>query len=91
VLDIVGEWPILYIPAVLRGMGRVADCILEMWQEEASSGRLFTRCRISNEPLELPDGEYTLDFGNRSVRTHKYHGGWELNFLYDAEPFTQAA
>ena len=90
-LEIAGAWPVLRVHAVLRGMGKVADCIVEMWQEEASSGRLFTRCRIANEPLELPDGQYIVEFGDHSVRTHKYHGAWELNFLYDAEAESQAA
>ena len=72
-------------------MDKAVECVLETWQEESTSGRLFTRCRIVDDPVELPDGAYTLEFGGRSVQTHKYHGAWELNFLYGAEADMQAA
>ena len=85
------DWPVLRVPAVLRGMDNVVDCTLETWQEESMSGRLFTRCRIVGEPPELPDGRYTLEFASRSVRTNKCHGAWELNFLCDREADVQAA
>lgn len=87
----VGDQLVIRVAGVLHGMGSVADCTLEMWQEESSSGRIFTRCRIVNDPPELADGLYQLKFGERSVRTNKYHGGWELNFLYEAESGMQAA
>jgi hypothetical protein len=91
VLDAFREFPVLRVSATLRGKDQIAECTLEMWQEEASSGRLFTRCHIVDDPPELPDGAYLLDFGERSVRTNKYHGRWELTFLYDAEADMQAA
>ena len=90
-LDAIREFPVLRVSGSLRGMGQVAECSLEMWQQEASSGRLFTRCQIVDDPPQLPDGPYLLDFGERSVRTNKYHARWELNFLADAEADMQAA
>ena len=82
---------VIRVAGVLQGMGTVADCTLEMWQEESSSGRMFTRCRIVDDPPELADGLYLLKFGERSVRTNKYQGAWELNFLYEAESDMQVA
>lgn len=58
---------VLRFPGVLRGMGKVASCVLETWQEESTSGRMFTRCRIVDEPQELPDGLYELEVANRLV------------------------
>lgn len=79
------------IPAVLRGMGRVAYCVLEIWREKSSSGRLQTRCMIADDPPELPDGAYRVEFAQYSVQTHKYQGGWELVFVVPEKLMTNAA
>ena len=72
---------VLRIPAILRGMGMAANCVLEIWQEESSSGRQYTRCNIASEPPDLPDGAYQVDFTPHSLQTNKYQGKWELVFL----------
>lgn len=72
---------VLRIPAVLRGMEQTADCVVETWQEESASGRFYTRCRISDDPPELPDGPYRVEFSDWHVPTNKYQGKWELMFL----------
>ena len=79
--DNIEDRVVLRIPAVLRGMGFVANCLLEIWQEESSSGRQYTRCNIASEPPDLPDGAYQVDFTHHSLQTNKYQGKWELVFL----------
>lgn len=68
-------------PAVLRGPGVEAPCILEAWHEQSSAGRLFVRGRITEDPPELPDGAYLVAFERHTVRTNKVGGRWELVFL----------
>ena len=53
----------------------------EIWDEYSSSGRKYTRCRITNEASELPDGSYILEFADESIRTKRYYNKWELVFL----------
>lgn len=72
---------VLRIPAVLRGERRVAWCVLEIWREESSTGRRCTHCRIANDPPELPDGSYRVEFARYSVPTRKVHGTWEQLFV----------
>ena len=62
--------------------GRAERCFVETWKEQSSTGRTYTRCRIVDDPPDLPDGDYLVEFAEQSVRTHKYHGRWELVFLY---------
>lgn len=59
----------------------VAPCIVETWQERSSSGHVFTRCRIINDPPHLPDGPYQLEFAGHTMRTAKSSGKWELVFF----------
>jgi hypothetical protein len=74
------------VPAVLHGTadcaGVHAMCALEMWSEQSSHGRLYTRCRITDEPPELPDGAYEIEFEARKITTRKNEGHWELTFLW---------
>jgi hypothetical protein len=65
----------------LRGPETDSKCILEAWQESSSTGRVFTRCRITNEPADLPDGPYQVIFGKHAVKTWKSLGNWELVYL----------
>ena len=69
--------------AVLRSLQsfRVDGCVLETWKEHASSGKVYTRCRITQEPSDLPDGPYRVEFAGQSIRTRKCEGQWELVFL----------
>lgn len=69
--------PIVRIPGVLRATGIVAGCIVETWKERASDGGIYTRCRIADDPPQLPDGPYVLGFGPHSIPTNKFEGRWE--------------
>lgn len=73
------------MPAVLRGIGnaddRVAMATVEMWSERSSQGRLFVRCRILDDPPELPEGRYEVEFGGSKFVTWKYGQTWELSFV----------
>lgn len=82
---------VLRIPAVLRGKSRVAYCVLEIWREESSAGRRCTRCKIANDPPELPDGAYRVEFARYSVHTRKHKGKWELVFIVPEKMTSQAA
>lgn len=80
------------VPAVLCGPdASLSHCQVETWKEQSSSGKNYTRCRIVDEPSHLPDGEYTIEFSGRSMRTNKYQGKWELTFLAPAPETTEAA
>jgi len=57
-------------------------CTLEIWSEQSSKGRRFTRCRITDEPAELPDGAYELEFDSRRIVTKKNEGHWDLTYLW---------
>lgn len=72
---------LMHIPAVLHGEGIEAICLLDIWQENSSTGRVFTRCRIHHAPPDLPDGAYKVAFGPNRVSTRKTFGTWELTFL----------
>lgn len=69
------------VGGVLRGMGCEADCGLQMWKESSTTGRVYGRCRIVDDPPTLPDGPYTLFFAGHSVATRKFDGAWMLTFL----------
>lgn len=69
------------IPAALHGPEAESNCILEAWQESSSTGRVFTRCRITDESPEVPDGPYQVVFANHRVKTWKTSGNWELIYL----------
>jgi hypothetical protein len=62
-------------------MGVEAHCTLQAWRERSSTGRLFTRCQITDDAPFLPDGMYEIVFAGQSVKTRKTAGGWELVFL----------
>jgi len=76
---------------VLRGLDREANCVLILWKERSSSGRVFTRCRIVDEPADLPEGPYSLSFAGYSVPTRKFDGCWMLSFLPPGIKIDQAA
>ena len=73
---------VIRIAALLCGPdGTIDTCRVEIWEEQSSSGRIYSRCRITDEPPELPDGPYMVEFGHQSIRTNRYHEKWELAFL----------
>ena len=71
----------IHVRAVLRGMGREAQCTLETWKERSSTGRVFTRCRIVDDPPDLPDGSYEIFVAGQRFNTKKWSGLWDLSFL----------
>jgi hypothetical protein len=75
------ERAVVRVKALLRGMGCKADCVLETWQETSSTGRVFTRAVIAEEPPNLPDGIYMIVVGGQNVFTRKWGGSWLLTFL----------
>lgn len=78
----VGE--VVRIPGILSAKGIVAACIVETWNERSSTGHVFTRCRIVNDPPHLPDGPYEVEFAGHKVPTRKTSGKWELVFFVPA-------
>lgn len=84
---------IFRLPAALRSLEslHVASCLLETWKEHSSVGKTYTRCRITDEPPELPDGPYMVEFAHQSLRTNKYQGKWELTFLAPDVDISEAA
>ena len=72
---------VAHVPAILRAPDVDARCTLEVWQESSSTGRVFTRCRITNEIPDVPDGPYQVIFASHLVKTWKTGGAWELVFL----------
>jgi len=69
------------VRGIVRGMGSESECTLTLWTEHSLSGRRFTRCRISGESLNLPDGSYTVSFEGHTLFTRRWLGEWMLNFL----------
>jgi hypothetical protein len=82
---------VVRVHGVLQGLEREANCVLMAWKERSSSGRVFTRCRVVDEPADLPEGPYTLTFAGYSVPTRKFDGCWMLSFLPEWIKLDQAA
>ena len=72
---------VVRVRGFLQGMDCDADCELITWKESSTSGRIYSRCRIVNEPSDLPEGPYTLSFAGYTVSTRKFDGCWTLTFL----------
>jgi hypothetical protein len=72
---------VIRVRGVLKGMDRKAACILLTWKETSTTGRVYTRCRIVDEPSDLPDGPYTLSFARLTLSTRKLDDCWMLTFL----------
>lgn len=72
-------------------MDHEADCDLITWTERSNAGRVYTRCKIVNEPSDLPEGPYTLFFAGHTVPTRKFDGCWTLTFLPRDIDLTRAA
>lgn len=79
------------IPAILYGADTVSSCTVETWQERSSSGRTINRCRILNEPPDLPDGPYQVEFAGHTVSTYRLLGHFELSFVTFDIDLDQAA
>lgn len=88
--EIFGD-PIVRIPGVLRAAGVIAGCVVEAWKERATDGEIYVRCRIANDPPQLPNGPYLLRFGRYSVPTNKFEGAWEPVVLAPDSQLREAA
>lgn len=78
------EDPVVRMAGVLRTANLVAGCVVETWKERAFNGRIYTRCRIVEDPPQLPDGPYVLRFARHSIPTNKFEGKWEP-VVFEAE------
>jgi hypothetical protein len=76
---------------MLKGLDQEANCVLTIWMERSSTGRVFTRCKIVDEPSDLPEGPYTLFFAGHELPTRKFDGCWMLSFLPPWVKLEQAA
>jgi hypothetical protein len=72
-------------------MSEVAHCVLEIWREESCSTGRCTRCKITDEAPELPDGSYRVEFARYSVQTRKCEGHWDPVFIVPEKRTAQAA
>jgi hypothetical protein len=72
---------VVRIHGFLQGLEKEAGCVVMTWKERSTSGRTFTRCKIVDEPADLPEGPYTLSFAGYKVTTRKFDGCWMLSFL----------
>jgi hypothetical protein len=82
---------VVRVPGVLRGMDREAHCTLLTWKESSTKARVYTRCRIQDEPSDLPDGLYTVFFSGYTVATRRFDHCWMLTFLPPEIDLEQAA
>ena len=65
------------MPVHVRGMGLAFECMLDLWGEQSSSGRSYTRCPTTDDPPDLPDGRHYLELGKFVVQTGKFCGEWD--------------
>jgi hypothetical protein len=72
---------VVRVPGVLRGMDREAHCTLLTWKESSTKGRVYTRCKIQDDPADLPDGLYMVCFAGYTVTTRRFDHCWMLTFL----------
>lgn len=59
----------------LHGMGRIADCDLVAWKPSEPDRSEF---RVIFAPLDLPDGEYQVEFDGRCGPGSKKQGRWQV-------------
>lgn len=79
------------LDGMLRGMRREVKCTVLVWKEASSTGRLYTRGKITDAPADLPDGSYTLSFGEHTFVTRKWEGHWLLKYLPSELEISEAA
>ncbi len=82
---------VVRIHGVLQGVDRKAACVVAIWKERSTSGRVYTRCKIVDEPSDLPEGPYQLLLAGHEVPTRKFDGCWMLSFLPQGMDLEQAA
>ena len=67
------------VPGRLAGMGRQGDCVVaarKVWVPETDAFEYKTP-RIYGAPDDLPDGQYEVTFGGKTVTFRRNLGKWE--------------
>jgi hypothetical protein len=69
---------VVLIYGVLRGMGYEADCEMVAIKNAHPDRRppTYTRWSVIDAPSDLPDGDYTVSFDDRSVAVRREGGLW---------------
>ena len=69
---------VVLIHGLLRGMGHEEPCeMLAMKETQPENGApFFSRCSVIEAPQDLPNGVYTVSFGNYLVPARKDSGLW---------------
>jgi hypothetical protein len=64
--------------AKLKGMGREVSCTVSAIKVSLPDFRIteFVRCEVLQAPDDLPDGEYFVILGNRTMLVQKQEGDW---------------
>lgn len=68
---------------VLRGMGRETSCeLLATKTVLAEASRpIYSHCAIIEAPMDLPDGDYEVEFAGEVAVTSLHHGSWMVGRL----------
>lgn len=66
------------IKGLLRGMGHEAPCELLATKtvEGDASQPVYSHCAIIEAPVDLPDGDYEVEFFNEVAVTSRHRGSW---------------
>lgn len=64
--------------AKLKGMGREASCMVSAIKLSLPDFNIaqFVGCDVIQAPSDLPDGEYTVNIGDRKIFVEKRNGVW---------------
>lgn len=62
----------------LSGMGHDVSCTVHADKVTLGGTDLYeyARLHITGEPLDLPDGQYTLSFDGRTIPIQRFHSAW---------------
>lgn len=65
---------------VLRGMGHETACALLATKTITSEATraVYSHCAIIDAPVDLPDGDYEVEFGGEVAVTRKQRGSWTV-------------
>lgn len=68
---------------VLRGMGHETACELLATKtiSPETSRAVYSHCAIIEAPVDLPDGDYEVEFGGEVAITRKQSGSWTVGAL----------
>jgi hypothetical protein len=63
---------------ILRGMGHQAACeLLATKSVTPETARpVYSHCAVIEAPIDLPDGDYEIEFGDNVAITRKQNGAW---------------